>query len=97
MEQSQAYTIPFGQGRSLNALQAASVYSTIRGGGERVRPTMVRGSKGPDGRFTPAATPPRTRVISERQPSSSPPCWSRWSTTGGTGTKAKIPGYRAAR
>ncbi|GAA0407819.1 penicillin-binding protein 2 [Streptomyces luteireticuli] len=96
-EQSQAYTIPFGQGLSLNALQAASVYSTIAGGGERVRPTLVRGSKGPDGRFTPAATPPRTRVISEKTAKQlSTMLESVVDDRDGTGTKAKIPGYRVA-
>ncbi|MCC3773051.1 penicillin-binding protein 2, partial [Streptomyces sp. UNOC14_S4] len=39
---SQQYTIPFGQGLSLNAVQAASVYSTIAGGGQRIQPTLVR-------------------------------------------------------
>ncbi|OEV23207.1 hypothetical protein AN219_26550, partial [Streptomyces nanshensis] len=29
---SQQYTIPFGQGLSLNAVQAASIYSTIANG-----------------------------------------------------------------
>ncbi|KNB52705.1 peptidoglycan D,D-transpeptidase FtsI family protein [Streptomyces caatingaensis] len=96
-EQSQSYTIPFGQGLSLNALQAASVYSTIAGGGERVRPTLVRGSKGPDGRFTPAAAPPRTRVISERTAKQlSAMLESVVDDRDGTGTKAKIPGYRVA-
>ncbi|MBH1936248.1 penicillin-binding protein 2 [Streptomyces sp. AV19] len=96
-EQSQSYTIPFGQGLSLNALQAASVYSTIAGGGERVRPTLVRGSKGPDGRFTPAPTPPRTRVISEKTARQlSAMLESVVDDRDGTGTKAKIPGYRVA-
>ncbi len=57
---SQQYTIPFGQGVSINAMQAASVYSTIANGGVRVEPTLVRGSKGPDGRFTPPPSPRRS-------------------------------------
>ncbi|WP_370418802.1 peptidoglycan D,D-transpeptidase FtsI family protein [Streptomyces sp. QH1-20] len=94
---SQQYTIPFGQGLSLNAVQAASVYSTIAGGGERVQPTLVRGIKGPDGRFTPAPAPPRTRVISERTAKTlSTMLESVVDDREGTGTKAKIPGYRVA-
>ncbi len=54
---SQQYTIPFGQGLSINAVQAASVYSTVANGGVRVAPTLVRGTKGADGRFTPAEAP----------------------------------------
>ena len=63
---SQQYTIPFGQGLSLNAMQAASVYSTIANGGVRVEPTLVRGTKGPDGRFTPPPRPKKTRVVSPK-------------------------------
>ncbi|MDX3070593.1 penicillin-binding transpeptidase domain-containing protein, partial [Streptomyces sp. ND04-05B] len=63
---SQQYTIPFGQGVSMNAMQAASVYSTIANGGVRVEPTLVRGTKGPDGRFTPSPEPGKSRVVSEK-------------------------------
>ncbi|MFB6707718.1 penicillin-binding transpeptidase domain-containing protein [Streptomyces sp. NPDC056333] len=94
---SQQYTIPFGQGLSLNAMQAASVYSTIANGGVRIQPTLVRGTKGADGRFTPAATPEQTRVISEKTAKSLAGMLE--SVVGdeeGTGTKARIPGYRVA-
>ncbi|MEU7133862.1 penicillin-binding protein 2 [Streptomyces sp. NPDC046261] len=94
---SRPYTIPFGQGLSLNAVQAASVYSTIAGGGERVQPSLVRGAKGPDGRFEPAQAPPRTRVISEKTAKElSTMLESVVDDQEGTGTKAKIPGYRVA-
>ncbi|MER6213880.1 MULTISPECIES: peptidoglycan D,D-transpeptidase FtsI family protein [unclassified Streptomyces] len=92
---SQQYTIPFGQGLSLNAVQAASVYSTIANGGVRITPTLVRGTKGPDGRFTPAPAPEQTRVISrETAKSLSQMLESVVDDQEGTGTKAKIPGYR---
>nr|WP_254391559.1 penicillin-binding transpeptidase domain-containing protein [Streptomyces buecherae] len=94
---SQQYTIPFGQGLSLNAVQAASVYSTIAGGGERVVPTLVRGTKGPDGRFTPAPEPQRTRVVSEKTARTlARMLESVVDDEEGTGAKAKIPGYRVA-
>ncbi|WP_392841492.1 penicillin-binding transpeptidase domain-containing protein [Streptomyces sp. LN500] len=94
---SQQYTIPFGQGLSLNAMQAASVYSTIANGGVRIQPTLVRGTKGADGRFTPAPTPEQTRVISAKTAKSLAGMLE--SVVGdeeGTGTKARIPGYRVA-
>ncbi|MEU2871247.1 penicillin-binding protein 2 [Streptomyces olivoreticuli] len=95
--ESQQYTIPFGQGLSLNAVQAASVYSTIAGGGQRVQPTLVRGTKGPDGRFAPAPAPQRTRVVSEKTARElSTMLESVVDDREGTGTKAKIPGYRVA-
>ncbi|MEV7417990.1 penicillin-binding protein 2 [Streptomyces sp. NPDC089919] len=92
---SQQYTIPFGQGLSLNAMQAASVYSTIANGGMRIRPTLVRGTKGPDGRFNPATEPERTRVISEDTAKTlAAMLESVVDDQEGTGTKARIPGYR---
>ncbi|MEU9094595.1 penicillin-binding transpeptidase domain-containing protein [Streptomyces sp. NPDC048428] len=94
---SQQYTIPFGQGLSLNAMQAASIYSTIANGGVRIEPTLVRGTKGADGRFTPAEAPEQSRVVSEKTAKTLAGMLE--SVVGdeeGTGTKAKIPGYRVA-
>jgi cell division protein FtsI (penicillin-binding protein 3) len=94
---SQQYTIPFGQGMSINAMQAASVYSTIANGGVRVEPTLVRGTKGPDGRFTPAAQPKKTRVVSEKTAKTlAQMLESVVDDEQGTGAKARIPGYRVA-
>ncbi|MFF4563440.1 peptidoglycan D,D-transpeptidase FtsI family protein [Streptomyces sp. NPDC001435] len=94
---SQQYTIPFGQGMSLNAMQAASVYSTIANGGVRVGPTLVRGTEGADGRFTPSAKPEKTRVISEKTAKTvAQMLESVVDDREGTGTKARIPGYRVA-
>ncbi|MGW7644663.1 peptidoglycan D,D-transpeptidase FtsI family protein, partial [Streptomyces bobili] len=94
---SQQYTIPFGQGVSINALQAASVYSTIANGGVRVEPTLVRGTKGPDGRFTPAEAPQKTRVVSAKTARTlAQMLESVVDDREGTGTKARIPGYRVA-
>ncbi|MGW2960336.1 peptidoglycan D,D-transpeptidase FtsI family protein [Streptomyces sp. NPDC001220] len=94
---SQQYTIPFGQGFSINAMQAASVYSTIANGGVRVEPTLVRGSKGADGRFTPSAQPKKTRVVSEKTAKTlAAMLESVVDDEQGTGAKAAIPGYNVA-
>jgi cell division protein FtsI (penicillin-binding protein 3) len=94
---SQQYTIPFGQGVSINAMQAASVYSTIANGGVRVEPTLVRGAKGPDGRFTPSPKPKKTRVVSEKTAKTlAQMLESVVDDEEGTGTRARIPGYRVA-
>ncbi|WP_143588535.1 peptidoglycan D,D-transpeptidase FtsI family protein, partial [Streptomyces albovinaceus] len=94
---SQQYTIPFGQGLSINAVQAASVYSTVANGGVRVAPTLVRGTKGSDDRFTPADAPEENRVVSEKTAKTlATMLESVVDDTEGTGTKAAIPGYRVA-
>ncbi len=94
---SQQYTIPFGQGFSINAMQATSVYSTIANNGVRVQPTLVRGTKGPDGRFTPAPKPKKTRVVSATTAKTlARMLESVVDDEEGTGNKARIPGYRVA-
>ncbi|MFF8329775.1 MULTISPECIES: peptidoglycan D,D-transpeptidase FtsI family protein [Streptomyces] len=94
---SQQYTIPFGQGLSLNAVQAASIYSTIANGGERIEPSLVRGTTGPDGRYSPADPPEKSRVVSEKTAKTlSRMLESVVADMEGTGTTAKIPGYRVA-
>ena len=96
-DSAQQYTIPFGQGLSINAVQAASVYSTIANGGERITPTLVRGTTGPDGEYEPAPPPERTRVISEdtaRQLTEM--LETVVASDQGTGHSARIPGYRVA-
>ncbi|MEU8468358.1 penicillin-binding protein 2 [Streptomyces sp. NPDC029006] len=94
---SQQYTIPFGQGFSINAMQAASVYSTIANGGVRVEPSLVRGTKGADGRFTPAHKPTKTRVVSAKTAKAvAQMLESVVDDEQGTGIKARIPGYRVA-
>lgn len=94
---SQQYTIPFGQGLSINAMQAASVYSTIANGGVRIAPTLVRGTQGEDGRLTPAQKPEKTRVVSEKTARTlSTMLESVVDDEEGTGALARIPGYRVA-
>jgi cell division protein FtsI (penicillin-binding protein 3) len=94
---AQQYTIPFGQGLSVNALQATSVYSTIANAGVRIQPTLVKGTTGPDGGFVPAPAPKKTRVVSERTARTlSAMLESVVGDEQGTGVKARIPGYRVA-
>jgi len=94
---SQQYTIPFGQGLSLNAVQAASIYSTIANGGVRNVPSLVRGTTGADGSYSPAPEPGSRRVVSERTAKTlARMLESVVSDMEGTGTTAKIPGYRVA-
>jgi cell division protein FtsI (penicillin-binding protein 3) len=60
------YTLAFGQGVSVTAVQMASVYATIANGGVRVQPTIVAGTTLADGRSVPARPPHRKRVLKAR-------------------------------
>ncbi|MFE0464137.1 peptidoglycan D,D-transpeptidase FtsI family protein, partial [Kitasatospora sp. NPDC058965] len=94
---SQQFTIPFGQGLSVNALQATSVFSTIANGGVRVTPSLLAGTTGPDGRFTPAPAPAQTRVVKpETAKTLGEMLESVVTDEQGTGNAAQIPGYRVA-
>jgi len=57
------YTLSFGQGVAVTAVQMASVYATIADNGVRVQPTLVEGTVNSDGGFTRAAPSPSRRVI----------------------------------
>ena len=57
------YTLAYGQGISVNAVQMASVYATIANGGVRVQPRLVAGTTSPAGKFTPAAPSPARKVV----------------------------------
>jgi cell division protein FtsI (penicillin-binding protein 3) len=57
------YTLSFGQGVAVSAVQMASVYATIANGGVRVQPSIVAGTTSSSGKFRPAPAPARRRVI----------------------------------
>jgi cell division protein FtsI (penicillin-binding protein 3) len=57
------YTLSFGQGVAVTAVQMASVYATIANDGVRVQPTLVEGTVDPNGVFTQAAPSASRRVI----------------------------------
>jgi cell division protein FtsI (penicillin-binding protein 3) len=57
------YTLSFGQGVAVTALQMAEVYATIANGGVRVQPTLIEGTTNPAGTYTPAPPSPSHRVI----------------------------------
>ncbi|MDO5628833.1 MAG: penicillin-binding protein 2 [Mobilicoccus sp.] len=93
---SQWYTLMFGQGMAMTAVQAAGVFQTIANKGERISPTLVEGEVDGDGRFT-AATPPEPVRVLPEQPSLE---MSRMLETvvseSGTAAQAAIPGVRIA-
>jgi cell division protein FtsI (penicillin-binding protein 3) len=63
---NQRYTLSFGQGVAVNAVQLASVYATIANGGVRMAPSIVEGTTDGHGGFIPAPQPKRARVLQPR-------------------------------
>lgn len=93
---TQRYTIPFGQGISVNAMQMASVYATIANDGVRVEPNVYAGSKAPDGTVTKADSPERKRVVSSKTAKQMRLMLEGVTGQHGTAQKAQISGFRVA-
>lgn len=88
------YTVLFGQGVSVNAVQATSVFSTVANGGVRMPPHVIAGTT-VDGVFTPATDPRGTRLVSE-QTADTVLAMMESVVDDGTGKSAAVPGYRVA-
>jgi cell division protein FtsI (penicillin-binding protein 3) len=91
-----AATIPFGQGMSVNAVQATSVFATIANNGVRVDPTLVAGTTDAGGTFTPTPPPDRTRVVTAKTSKTLSAMMETVVSDEGTAPMAQIPGYRVA-
>ncbi|MFN8169177.1 MAG: penicillin-binding protein 2 [Candidatus Nanopelagicales bacterium] len=89
-------TIAFGQGLSVTAVQAASVFATIANDGVRVEPTLVAGYTGADGVYQPAPAADSTRVVSVGTAQTVRQMLESVVSDEGTAPKAAIPGYRVA-
>ena len=91
-----APTVAFGQGYSLTAMQATSVFATIANGGVRVSPTVIAGTSDESGHFTPAGNRQSVRVISEETAAKLRIMMESVVSSSGTAPSAAIPGYRVA-
>ena len=91
-----APTVAFGQGYSVTAMQATSVFATIANNGVRVSPTVIAGTQDPSGHFTPAANRTTTRVVSEATARELSLMMESVVSPTGTAPSAAIPGYRVA-
>lgn len=91
-----APTVAFGQGYSLTAMQATSVFATIANGGVRVSPTVIAGTRDDSGHFTPAGNRESVRVISEETAAKLRIMMESVVSANGTAPSAAIPGYRVA-
>ena len=91
-----APTVAFGQGYSLTALQATSVFATIANDGVRVTPTVIAGISDAAGRYTPANKQKSVRVISADTAQKMRLMMESVVSASGTAPAAAIPGYRVA-
>ncbi|WP_270888972.1 peptidoglycan D,D-transpeptidase FtsI family protein [Pedococcus sp. 5OH_020] len=93
---SQRYTVLFGQGLSVNALQAAGVFQTIANGGVRIAPRLVAATADGRGGFTPASRPAPVTVVSPTTAKKVRDMLEGVVGKEGTAPEAKIDGYRVA-
>ena len=91
-----APTVAFGQGYSLTAMQATSVFATIANDGVRVSPTVIAGSSDASGNYTPSAIRESVRVISSDTAAKMRLMMESVVSSNGTAPSAAIPGYRVA-
>ena len=89
-------TISFGQGYSLTAMQATSVFATIANNGVRVNPTILAGVVDQNGRYTPAKTNEGLRVLSDQTAAEMRLMMEGVVSSTGTAPSAAINGYRVA-
>lgn len=91
-----APTVAFGQGYSLTAMQATSIFATIANDGIRVSPTVIAGISDSNGNFTPALTRSSERVVSVKTAQAMRIMMESVVSTSGTAPSAAIAGYRVA-
>ena len=91
-----APTVAFGQGYSLTAMQATSVFATIANNGVRVSPTVIAGTSDSSGNYTPFATRESVRVISTDTAVKMRLMMESVVSANGTAPSAAIAGYRVA-
>jgi cell division protein FtsI (penicillin-binding protein 3) len=90
------YTVLFGQGLAVNAMQATQVFSTVANDGVRMTPTLYAGSRAPGGELVAAPREEGKRVISAATADTLLRMMEAVTGEEGTGTTAQVPGYRVA-
>jgi cell division protein FtsI (penicillin-binding protein 3) len=93
---SSAPTFAFGQGYSLTALQATSIFATIANDGVRVTPNVIAGFIDSSGKYTKSKPQSTTRVVSASTAQQMRLMMESVVSEQGTAPAAAIPGYRVA-
>jgi len=89
-------TIAFGQGYSVTAMQATSVFATIANDGVRVKPTILAGLVDQTGKFTASEKSESIQVLSQQTAQSLRKMMESVVSPNGTAPSAAIDGYRVA-
>ncbi|GAA1783432.1 penicillin-binding protein 2 [Nostocoides veronense] len=93
---SQRYTVLFGQGLSITAIQATGVYQTIANGGVHIAPKLIGAVADSQGALQKTAESQRTRVISSKVAGQVSEMLEGVVGAEGTAPAAVIEGYRVA-
>ncbi len=93
---SQRYTMMYGQGVSVTAIQAASVYQTIANKGVRLTPSLIEAVGDSKGNLIPTPAPAQTRVVSAQTATELSEMLEGVVSKDGTAPEAQIDGYRVA-
>jgi cell division protein FtsI (penicillin-binding protein 3) len=93
---SRRYTILFGQGYAVTAIQQAGVFQTIANKGVRVPPSLVEGVYNDSGTFIPSAPTTPSRVVTQDTAVKLSRMMEEVTGQNGTASAARIKGYRVA-
>ena len=87
-------TLAFGQGLSVNAVQATSVFATIANGGVRMLPRLIAGYSNAEGVYEPSTLDEGVRVVSADTAKTVREMLEGVVSEDGTARNMQIPGYR---
>ncbi len=87
-------TLAFGQGLSVNAVQATSVFATIANDGVRMVPRLIAGYSNADGVYEPSTIDSGIRVVSSDTAKTVREMLEGVVSEDGTAKNMQIPGYR---
>jgi cell division protein FtsI (penicillin-binding protein 3) len=87
-------TLAFGQGLSVNAVQATSVFATIANDGVRMSPRLIAGYSNTEGVYEPSRVDEGVRVVSAETAKSVREMLESVVSADGTAKNLQIPGYR---
>jgi cell division protein FtsI (penicillin-binding protein 3) len=87
-------TLAFGQGLSVNAVQATSVFATIANDGVRMLPRLISGYSNSEGVYEPSTVEEGVRVVSAETAKTVREMLESVVSEDGTAKSLQIPGYR---